>query len=152
MNPHGSDRAGHAASVAGARHGSPTVLRLVLPVLAEQVLALSVGFTDKWLAGNLFPGAEPLAAVGLVAYALGFLPVLFAVPAVAATALVARHVGAGDVAGARRAAAHAFLIGGVLAGLAMTAAAVSGSSFPSRASAAPRSRLPGRNSGPHSRD
>jgi hypothetical protein len=41
---------------------------LVLPVLLEQVLGLSVGFTDKWLAGNLLEGAEPLAAVGLVAY------------------------------------------------------------------------------------
>ena len=63
------------------------VLALVWPVLLEQVLGLSVGFTDKWLAGNLLEGAEPLAAVGLVAYCLGFLPGLFAVPAVAATAL-----------------------------------------------------------------
>jgi len=31
--------------------------RLVLPVLVEQLLALSVGFVDKWLAGNLFAGA-----------------------------------------------------------------------------------------------
>ncbi len=84
-------------------------------MLLEQVLALSVGFTDKWLAGNLFPGPEPLAAVGLVAYCLGFLPVLFAAPAVAATALVARHVGAGDRAGARRALAQCLLIGGGLA-------------------------------------
>ena len=62
------------------------VVALVLPVLLEQVLALSVGFTDKWLAGNLLEGAEYLAAVGLVAYCLGFLPGLFAIPAVAATA------------------------------------------------------------------
>ena len=61
------------------------MLRLVWPVLLEQVLGLSVGFTDKWLAGNLLEGAEPLAAVGLVAYCLSFLPGLFAVPAVAAT-------------------------------------------------------------------
>ena len=37
------------------------VLRLVWPVLLEQVLGLSVGFTDKWLAGNLLEGAEYLA-------------------------------------------------------------------------------------------
>jgi Na+-driven multidrug efflux pump len=55
---------------------------LVLPVLVEQLLALSVGFTDKWLAGNLLAGAEYLAAVGLVAYCLAFLPALFAIPAV----------------------------------------------------------------------
>jgi hypothetical protein len=63
---------------------------LLLPVLLEQLLGLSVGFTDKWLAGNLLEGAEPLAAVGLVAYCLGFLPGLFAIPAIAATALVSR--------------------------------------------------------------
>ena len=84
--------------------------RLVLPVLLEQLLALSVGFVDKWLAGNLFAGAEPLAAVGLVAYCLAFLPVLFALPTAAVTALVARHVGAGEPAAARRALAQCGLV------------------------------------------
>ena len=93
------------------------VLFLVVPVLLEQVLAISVGFTDKWLAGNLLEGPAYLAAVGLVAYALSFLPGLFAVPAVAATALVARAVGAGDDAAARRAAGQSFLVGGVLVAL-----------------------------------
>jgi len=102
------------------------VVRLVLPVLAEQVLALSVGFTDKWLAGNLLEGPAYLAAVGLVAYALGFLPGLFALPSVAATALVARCVGAGDRAGARRAAAQAFLVGGALAAVVGVAASLVG--------------------------
>ena len=90
------------------------MLRLVWPVLLEQVLGLSVGFTDKWLAGNLLQGAEPLAAVGLVAYCLSFLPGLFAIPAVAATALVSRSVGAGDLPGARRAAAQSLLVAAVL--------------------------------------
>jgi putative MATE family efflux protein len=90
------------------------VLRLVWPVLLEQLLGLSVGFTDKWLAGNLLEGAEPLAAVGLVAYCLSFLPGLFAVPAVAATAIVSRSVGAGDLPGARRAAAQALLLAAVI--------------------------------------
>jgi len=84
--------------------------RLVLPVLLEQLLALSVGFVDKWLAGNLFAGAEPLAAVGLVAYCLAFLPVLFALPTAAVTALVARHVGAGEPAAARRALAQCGIV------------------------------------------
>ena len=88
-------------------------------MLLEQVLALSVGFTDKWLAGNLFSGPEALAAVGLAAYCLGFLPVLFAAPAVAATALVARHVGAGDRAGARRSLAQCLAAGGMLVALAL---------------------------------
>jgi len=89
-------------------------------VLLEQFLALTVGFTDKWLAGNLFAEAEPLAAVGLVAYCLAFLPVPFAIPAVAATALVARAVGAGDGPAARRAAAQALLVGmAIVAGAAV---------------------------------
>jgi len=96
--------------------------RLVLPVLVEQVLALSVGFVDKWLAGNLFPGAEPLAAVGLVAYCLAFMPVLFTMPSAAATALVARHVGAGDLPGARRAMAQCFLVAAVLTAVAAVVA------------------------------
>ena len=96
------------------------MLRLVLPVLLEQFLALTVGFTDKWLAGNLFAEAEPLAAVGLVAYCLAFLPVPFAVPAVAVTALVARAVGSGDAPAARRAAAQALLVGlAIVAGFIM---------------------------------
>jgi putative MATE family efflux protein len=91
------------------------VVWLVVPVLVEQTLALGVGFTDKWLSGNLLTGAEYLAAVGMVAYCVGFLPGLFAVPSVAATALVARAVGAGDLATARRAAAVSLLVGAAIA-------------------------------------
>ncbi len=98
-------------------------------MLVEQLLALSVGFTDKWLAGNLLEGAEPLAAVGLVAYCLSFLPALFAVPAVAVTALVARCIGGGDVTGARRAVAQVLLIAallviGILGGLSVAGSAL----------------------------
>jgi putative MATE family efflux protein len=102
---------------------------LLLPVLFEQLLGLSVGFTDKWLAGNLLEGAEPLAAVGLVAYCLSFLPGLFAIPAVAATALVSRSVGAGDLPGARRAAAQTLLVAAVLAAAVLGLVAVFGQSF-----------------------
>jgi putative MATE family efflux protein len=83
---------------------------LVGPVLLEQFLALAVGFVDKWLAGNLFDDAEPLAAIGLVAYCLAFLPVLFVTPAAAATALVSRAVGARDHASARQATAACLLV------------------------------------------
>ena len=105
------------------------VVRLVLPVLLEQLLALTVGFTDKWLAGNLFTDEEPLAAVGLVAYCLAFLPVPFAVAAVAATALVARAVGAGDLPAARRATAQALLVGLAIAVMALGAAFALGPAF-----------------------
>ena len=102
---------------------------LVWPVLLEQVLGLSVGFTDKWLAGNFLEGAEPLAAVGLVAYCLGFLPGLFAVPAVAATALVARSIGAGDRDQARRAAAQSLLVASALTIVVLAVVAVCGERF-----------------------
>jgi putative MATE family efflux protein len=98
-------------------------------VLLEQFLALAVGFVDKWLAGNLFSGAESLAAVGLVAYALAFLPVLFVAPSVAATALVARSVGGGDMPAARRVTAQCLLVTAVLAAVALAAAALVGGRF-----------------------
>jgi putative MATE family efflux protein len=102
---------------------------LVAPVLVEQFLALSVGFVDKWLAGNLFTEAEPLAAVGLVAYCLAFLPVVFVLPTSAATALVSRSVGAGDLPAARRAAGQCFLVATVLALIALAIAAAGGGGF-----------------------
>jgi putative MATE family efflux protein len=105
------------------------VLHLVWPILLEQVLGLSVGFTDKWLAGNLLEGAEHLAAVGLVAYCLSFLPGLFAVPAVAATALVARCVGAGDLPGARRVAAQSLLLAVALTAVLLVLVAFAGAGF-----------------------
>lgn len=111
VSPAAEDRCRRTGGVTRLQGTLRPVLWLVGPVLLEQTLALGVGFTDKWLAGNLLVGAEYLAAVGLVAYCVGFLPGLFAVPAVAATALVARSVGAGDMAAARKAAAHALLVG-----------------------------------------
>jgi putative MATE family efflux protein len=105
------------------------VVWLVVPVLVEQVLALSVGFTDKWLAGNLLEGPEYLAAVGMVAYCLALLPGLFAIPAVAATALVARSVGAGDMPAARRSAAQSFLVGGTLVAFMFLLAVTTGGGF-----------------------
>jgi len=102
---------------------------LVGPVLLEQFLALGVGFVDKWLAGNLFPEAEPLAAVGLVAYCLAFLPVVLVLPTSAATALVARAVGAGDLAGARRAAGQCFRVAACLVVVALVLAVGGGRWF-----------------------
>ncbi len=102
---------------------------LVGPVLLEQFLALAVGFVDKWLAGNLFSGAEPMAAVGLVAYCLAFLPVVFVLPTSAATALVARSVGAGDLAAARRAAGQCFLVSTGLVLVTVLLAAMGGGQF-----------------------
>ena len=105
------------------------LLVLVVPVLVEQILALGVGLTDKWLSGNLLPGPEYLAAVGLVAYCLAFLPAVFAVAAVSVTAIVARAVGAGDLKLAARATAQSLLIGGSAVAVMLLAAAVAGRWF-----------------------
>ena len=102
---------------------------LVGPALLEQFLALAVGFVDKWLAGNLFTETEPLAAIGMVAYCLAFMPVLFVMPAAAATALVARGVGGGDLAAVRRAVSHCMLVAVVLVAASLALAAVGGSWF-----------------------
>lgn len=102
---------------------------LVAPVLLEQFLALAVGFVDKWLAGNLFTDAEPLAAIGLVAYCLAFMPVLFMMPAAGATALVSRAVGGGDYAAARRAWVACLLVAIALAVVALGLAVLWGERF-----------------------
>lgn len=100
---------------------------LVLPVLLEQTLALAVGITDKWLTGNLLFEAEYLAAIGLVGYIIGYLPGIFAIPSIAATALVARMIGATDEAGARRAAAQSLIVGVMVAMLAIVPSILFGS-------------------------
>jgi len=79
------------------------MLVLALPVLAEESLNLLVGYTAFFLAGRFLEGDEPLAAMGLVAYFLWVLPVLFQVVSIGALAVVARLVGSGQ----RREAAHA---------------------------------------------
>ena len=87
------------------------MLVLALPVLAEESLNLLVGYTDFFLAGRLLPGAEPTAAMGLIAYVMWLLPSLFSFVSIGATALVARFVGAGDFRSATHATTQAMLLG-----------------------------------------
>ena len=72
------------------------MLRLTMPVLAEQMLHLLVGFTDMWLTGNLLGDDAYVAAMSLMIYALWLIANLFAFVALGATAMTARFVGAGD--------------------------------------------------------
>jgi hypothetical protein len=99
-------------------------------------LAIPIAVGDNYLGyrivgtlTNLFTEAEPLAAVGLVAYCLAFLPVVFVLPTSAATALVSRSVGAGDLPAARRAAGQCFLVATVLSLIALAIAAAGGGGF-----------------------
>src|SRR3972149_10363839 len=71
------------------------MLRLSMPVLAEQVLHLLVGFTDMWLTGNLLGDEAYVAAMALVIYSLWLVANVFAFVALGATAMTARFVGAG---------------------------------------------------------
>ena len=94
------------------------LLRLALPVLAEHSLHLLVIFSDTVLAAR-YLGAEQrgtaaLAAMNVIFYALWFLENLFGLVAIGSTALVARFVGAGDWAAARRTVNQSFLTGAML--------------------------------------
>lgn len=90
------------------------VLRLAMPVLLEQILAMLVGFVDTWLTGRHLQ-AEHLAAIGLISYLLWFIPCLFGAAAIGAMAMVARFVGAGDYKMAVRVTHQSLVIGGALA-------------------------------------
>lgn len=88
--------------------------RLVLPALAEQILVMLVGFSDTWLTG-WFLDAPRLAAINQINYLLWFLNNLFYLVAIGATAMVARFVGGGDFASARRVTHQALQLGALLA-------------------------------------
>lgn len=78
------------------------MLRLTLPVLAEQVLHLLVGLSDMWLTGNFLPGEAYVAAMTLMIYALWLVGNIFGFVALGSTALTARFTGAGNQAMANR--------------------------------------------------
>jgi putative MATE family efflux protein len=96
---------------------SPTtwrpVLRLAMPVLLEHFLGVLVVYSDRALAGH-FLGKAHQAAMGTLSYLMWFIPTLFSVAAIAATAMTARFTGAGQLDEARRAANQALLLGALL--------------------------------------
>jgi putative MATE family efflux protein len=89
------------------------MLRLALPVLAEQFLGMLVVYSDTALAGH-FLGPAPLAAMTLLTYFMWMLTSLFAFVAIGSTAMTARFVGAGDLAMARRVTQQSVLAGTLL--------------------------------------
>jgi putative MATE family efflux protein len=90
------------------------LLRLVWPVLAEQVLVMLVGFSDTVLAGHYL---EPkhLAAMTVISYALWMLTNLFTFVSIGALAMTARFVGANDWLSANRVTNQAYVLGAMLA-------------------------------------
>ena len=90
------------------------LLRLVWPVLIEQLLVMLIGFSDTLLAGHYLTESH-LAAMTVINYVLWMLTNLFAVVSIGAIAMTARFVGAGDWPMANRVTNQAFLLGGILA-------------------------------------
>ncbi|NIL96834.1 MAG: MATE family efflux transporter [Planctomycetales bacterium] len=91
------------------------MLRLVFPVLAEQLLHALVMLVDVWLAGNILKEAPELAAIGLMAYTMWFLTGMFDFVNSGATALTARFVGAGNLRRAQQITCQAVVLGGLVA-------------------------------------
>ncbi len=92
---------------------------LALPVMAEELANLLVGYTDWYLAGKYLPGESPKAAMSLVAYFLWILPTLFSTVAIGALAVTARYVGAGNRQIASRVVNQALLLGSLMATVAV---------------------------------
>ena len=90
------------------------MLRLALPVLAEQLLIMLVVYSDALLTGHYFGEAE-LAAINLLNYAMWFLTSLWLLISIGSTALVARFVGAGDWDLAQRVTNQSYVVGVALA-------------------------------------
>ncbi len=90
------------------------LLRLVWPVLAEQLLVMLVGFSDTVLAGHYLQ-PQHLAAMTVITYAMWLLTNLFSFVSIGAVAMTARFVGAEDWTQANRVVGQALLLGGVLA-------------------------------------
>ena len=90
------------------------LVRLVWPVLVEQLLVMMVGFSDTILAGH-YLAPQHLAAMTLVSYMIWFLTNLFSFVSIGAVAMTARFVGAQDWQNANRVVNQSFLLGGILA-------------------------------------
>jgi putative MATE family efflux protein len=124
------------AGLPGDRRAAPigrAVLALALPALAQQYLHLLVGLSDQYLADHFpLPDAAArrtfLAALTTAGYIYWFVSSYTVVVAVGATALVARFVGAGDTALARRATGQAVLLG-IVFGVLGTVAGLLGLSY-----------------------
>ena len=93
------------------------LVRLSGPVFIQQLLTMTVGLTDTFLAGQFLEEAH-VAAIGVLAYLLWMIPCAFSLVGVGTTAIIARLVGAGDIAEAGRVANQSLTAGtAVTAGL-----------------------------------
>lgn len=105
-----------ASTVAGVllsrRSTISQVLSLAWPVVIEQMLGTVVGLANTYIVAHL--GAAPLAAVGLCTQLNNLLIALFSAVGVGSTALVARHVGAGEAQEADHTTGQSLLLAVIL--------------------------------------
>jgi len=101
-------------SLVRSRSDLRAVLGLALPILGEQFLEFLVGIADTWLAGNSISpenSVPAMAAVGLMAYSIWMMFVIFASVGIGATAVVARRFGEGQFGEARKSTEQAISLG-----------------------------------------
>lgn len=103
---------------------SSALLWLAVPVLCEQVLNLTVGLTDFYLAGTI--SKEATAALGLAVTMAWLIGLMFSAVGAGATALVSRYTGEGDYRAANHFANQALAASAVmgLGGLALIQASI----------------------------
>ncbi|MDA8228209.1 MAG: MATE family efflux transporter [Desulfitobacterium hafniense] len=84
------------------------VYRLAWPVFIEMLLQMAVGVVDIAMVGRIGPSA--IAAVGFANSLLMFVIAVFAAISVGTTALVARHIGAGELERAHEIARQSLIL------------------------------------------
>ena len=98
---------------------SPSLFRpmcwLAAPVLLEELLSVTVGWTDWWLAGHYLEGTAPKAAMSLLSYMMWLIPSMFSAISIGSTALIARFTGSGDPKSANHCANQSILLGAIVA-------------------------------------
>lgn len=95
------------------------LLWLAAPVLAEQLLHMLMGQSDRWLTGHYLGEPAYLAAVNSIVYLLWLLTEVFVFLAIGSMAMIARFVGAGDRETAQR-VANQSILGGAVVSIAAT--------------------------------
>ena len=112
LQPEPTVPAGAAPNKSQVRSINLALLALALPVLGEQFCNILVGLTDTFLAGLI--GTEAIAAVGMASYVGWLATMLSGFVGVGATALVARSIGARDLAQANKITNQAIGLAGFL--------------------------------------
>ncbi len=88
------------------------MLALALPAVGEQVLNMMIGLADTYLVGHL--GAAALSAVGLGNQMVMMATAFYGAVGTGGTALIARHVGAGEQRMANRIMHQSLILAGAI--------------------------------------